>query len=67
MILDIQMPDHDGFWVLDQLEKPPPVVLVTAHGYEQEALEQMDKVSHYLQKPVQPSMLLWAVAKMTAA
>jgi len=64
VILDIRMPDHDGFWLLDQLEDPPPVILVTAHSYEREVMEQRDKVSHYLRKPVQPSELLWAVAKV---
>jgi len=67
VILDVRMPDHDGFWVLDQLENLPPVILVTAHSYERKAIEKLEKVSHYLQKPVQPSELLWAVAKVMAA
>jgi len=67
VILDVRMPDHDGFWVLDQLENTPPVILVTAHSYEREAMEKLEKVSHYLQKPVEPSELLWAVAKVMAA
>ena len=27
VVLDIRMPDHDGFWLLDQLEHLPPVIL----------------------------------------
>jgi len=67
MVLDIRMPDHDGFWLLDQLDDAPPVIVVTAHRYEREIMEKRDEVSHYLQKPVQPSELLWAVAKVVAA
>ncbi|HMK99452.1 MAG TPA: response regulator [Acidimicrobiales bacterium] len=66
VVLDISLPLLDGFGLLDQLERPPPVLLVTGHIYDSEVMERRDKVLFYLQKPVQPPELLWAVARAIA-
>ncbi len=63
MILDIRMPRRDGIAVLDALEKPPAVVLVSAHRIDDELRTRVGpKVYQFLHKPVPPRQLLEAVA-----
>ncbi|MCC5935563.1 MAG: response regulator transcription factor [Balneolales bacterium] len=63
MFLDIQMSDLTGLELLQTLEKPPQVVLVTA--YAEYALESYDfGVSDYLLKPVRYARFLQAVEKV---
>ncbi len=64
LLLDVFMPGLDGLSLLDQIEDPPPVALLTAHDYDEEIVNRRSKVALYIQKPVAPSMLLEAVAKM---
>lgn len=52
MILDRFMPGLSGLWLLDQLDDPPPVLLVTAHDYDTEVWARRDTIFLYLQKPV---------------
>ena len=66
ILLDIFMPDRDGLWLLDQLEDPPPVVLITARNYDLEVMARREKVFMYLQKPVRPPELLNVVARAMA-
>jgi len=57
------MPGRDGFSVLDALENPPPVVVISAHALEQEVRARVgSKVVNYLQKPVSPHKLVPVVA-----
>ena len=64
LFLDIQMPGMDGFELLQQLERVPQVVFVTAfddyaiRAFEHNALD-------YLQKPIEPSALERAVRRIT--
>ena len=67
VILDVYLPGQDGLWLLDQLDDPPPVVLITAHNYDPQVMARQAKVFLYLQKPVQPPELLLAVARSLAA
>jgi DNA-binding NtrC family response regulator len=66
VVLDVFLPGRSGLWLLDQLESPPPVVLVTAHHYDPEIMARRDKVFMYLQKPVNPPELLQVVARAIA-
>lgn len=63
MIVDIYLPDVSGLWLLDQLENPPPVVLVTARDCDSEVAARRQKFFSYLQKPVRPALLLDAVSR----
>jgi two-component system LytT family response regulator len=61
VFLDIALPDHDGFWVLDQLEgNRPTIVFVTAHSdqavraFEVRALD-------YVTKPLRRHRVVEAV------
>lgn len=67
VLLDVYLPGLSGLWLLDQLEDPPPVVLVTAHDYDPEVLARREKVFLYVQKPIAPSELLRVVARSVAA
>lgn len=58
MVLDVAMPVFDGLKLLDKLDNPPPVVLVTARQYDSEVISRRSKISFYLQKPVSPGVLL---------
>jgi DNA-binding NtrC family response regulator len=66
VVLDLKMPVLDGFGLLDQLENPPAVVLVTAHLYDPEVIARREKVFMYLRKPASPSDLLQTVARAMA-
>lgn len=66
VLLDVRMPVLDGLHVLDELEDPPPVVLMTAHEYDADVMARRSKVTLYIQKPVPPRDLLAAVAKALA-
>jgi DNA-binding LytR/AlgR family response regulator len=63
MFLDIQMSDLTGLELLQTLDKPPQVVLVTA--YAEYALESYDfGVADYLLKPVRYARFLQALEKI---
>jgi CheY-like chemotaxis protein len=64
VVLDVFMPGLDGLSVLDEIENPPPVVLLTAHVYDDEVIARRSKVSLYVQKPIAPLALLEVVARM---
>lgn len=64
LFLDVQMPDNDGFWVLDALgdDVPAGVVLVTAHDeYAQRAFEV--HAVDYVMKPFGRPRFVEAVAR----
>lgn len=62
MIVDIRMPRLDGVGLIDALDHPPPIILVSAHSRE-EASRVEAKIARYLQKPIQPRTLLEAVGR----
>jgi len=50
VVLDVRMEGLDGFGVLDKLEDPPPVVLVTVHEYDADVMAHRSKIVTYMQK-----------------
>ena len=67
VLLDLHMPGVDGFGVLDAVEDPPPIVVVSALEYftAQDVLGRFgDKVSAVVQKPVAPQRMLAIVAEV---
>jgi CheY-like chemotaxis protein len=64
VLLDIFMPGLDGLSMLDDIEDPPPVALLTAHVYDEEIMTRRSKVAMYIQKPIAPLALLEALAQM---
>ena len=63
VLLDLKMPRRDGFGVLDALDAPPPVVLISAFPLDDSVRNRVGtKISGYLQKPVSPHRLVPLVA-----
>jgi DNA-binding NtrC family response regulator len=69
-LLDVQMPELDGFAVLDALarrESPPLVIVITAHGSIEAAVRAMKAGAHdFLQKPFEAAQLEHIVEKALA-
>jgi len=64
LVLDIRMPRMDGISVLDALEVPPVVLLVSAFSMDEEIRSRTSgKVFRYLRKPVAPGRLIGFVAE----
>ena len=57
IVLDLGIPVLDGFALLDRLENPPPVVVVTGRTYDDDIVRRRDKIFGFVQKPV-PSQTL---------
>ena len=63
LVLDVRMPRLDGIGVLDALDEPPAVVLVSAQRLSPDVEARLKgKVVSFLQKPVPPRRLLDEVA-----
>ncbi len=68
VLLDMVMPRCDGMAVMDALDDPPPVVVVSARRVEAAARTKLGaKVVDYLEKPVRPEVLLGRVATIVGA
>lgn len=65
VVLDLYLPGLGGLWLLDEIDDPPPVILVTARPFDLEVMRRHGKIFLYLQKPVPPPALLGAVARAT--
>jgi two-component system response regulator AtoC len=67
ILLDLRLPDMDGMTVLEKVRKilpAIPVIMITAHGGVQSAVEAMKKgASHYLTKPFKVDELLISIEK----
>ena len=62
VFLDVQMPDGDGFDVLDRLDEAPAVIFTTA--FDHYALQAFEvNALDYLVKPIAPERLAAAVAR----
>jgi putative two-component system response regulator len=64
ILTDIEMPEHDGFWVIEQLQKRPetasiPTIVLTGNGEEHLKLQALNAgASDLLNKPVHPADLI---------
>jgi CheY-like chemotaxis protein len=64
LVLDMRMPSLDGIGLLDALDNPPPVIVVSGYSLEPEQRRRLEtSVCWYLQKPLQPRTLLEAVGR----
>jgi len=67
LVLDIRMPKRDGIAVLDALNDPPVVLLVSAFSVDKETWDRIGpKVHRYMRKPVAPRYLLDCIAEALA-
>jgi two-component system response regulator AtoC len=69
ILCDLRMPGLDGMELLPQLVRRMPrttVIMMSAYGTEELALEAMNKGAHdYLAKPFQPAEVLFCLRKAT--
>ena len=63
VVLDLAMPVVDGIGVLDRMEDPPPVVLLTANDYTSAVQAHGDRIFGVLTKPVAPHVLVALVGE----
>ena len=66
LLLDICMPEADGFQLLARLEECPPVIFITAHSEFAARAFDVQAVD-YLLKPVLPERLALALARIPSA
>jgi DNA-binding response OmpR family regulator len=66
ILLDVSLPGLSGLWFLDQLDDPPPVVLITGQDYDLDIMTRRPKVLMYIQKPLNPPELLDVAARALA-
>lgn len=69
IVLDIMMPEMDGFTVTGNLFKDPemrkiPILIMTAKGNSRDILELVPNVSAYMSKPFDPDDLRQNVKKL---
>ena len=66
VLLDLQLPEGDGLWVLREFEKESvsaTVIVITAHGSVERAVEAMQLGAYdFLEKPFEAARLEEAVA-----
>jgi len=67
IVLDVRMQLLDGFGLLDRLDDPPPVVLVSARSYDTEVMARRGKIHSFIRKPVPPDALRAAVREAMEA
>ena len=70
LMLDLHMSPRDGVWLLEQLEDPPAVILVSAFAlYSESDVRRRFSavVTHALQKPVAPAALIELVRQSLAS
>jgi len=61
LLLDLHMTPRDGVWLLERLDEPPVVILVSAFAlYPESDMRSRfsDVVTHFVQKPVAPAKLI---------
>ena len=68
MLMDVQMPNRDGVSVLEQLQSPPPaVIMMTAYAVEERLLAAIDANAFaILHKPFPVRRLLSLVASASS-
>jgi DNA-binding response OmpR family regulator len=67
IVLDVRMPEHDGFWIAEQLldcGNKAPIIFLTAHDCLMYRLyAPVAGASDYLTKPIEPDVLLERINK----
>jgi DNA-binding response OmpR family regulator len=61
LLLDLNMPVLSGYAVVDELETPPPIIVLTGQERDEEIDRRSAKLTGFLQKPCEPHRLLAVV------
>jgi DNA-binding response OmpR family regulator len=67
ILLDIRMPEHDGFWIAEYVKSKfdIPIIFMTAHHHPKYQLyAPMAGAAAYILKPFEPDLLLSTIDKV---
>lgn len=69
VVLDLRLPDRDGWWVVDEFRKRPdkasvPIVVCSAHASPHTLERARDQGLPYVTKPFSPARLVAVVGEM---
>ena len=66
VLLELDLPGLGGLQLLDTLDDPPPVILMTAGEYSTDVMIRRSKAYMFIQKPIPPAHLVAAVSRTLA-
>ena len=66
VLLELDLPGLGGLQLLDKLDNPPPVILMTAGEYSTDVMLRRSKAYMFIQKPIPPAHLVAAVTRTLA-
>ena len=69
VVLDLRLPDRDGWWVVDEFRKIPekasvPIVVCSAHASPSTLARARDQGLPYVTKPFSPARLVAVIGEM---
>jgi hypothetical protein len=69
VVLDLRLPDRDGWWVVDEMRSRPetasiPIVIVSAHASPHTLARARDQGLPYVTKPFSPDRLVGVVGEI---
>jgi DNA-binding response OmpR family regulator len=67
VLLELDLPGLGGLQLLDTLDNPPPVILMTAGEYSTDVMIRRSKAYMFIQKPIPPAHLVAAVSRTLEA
>ena len=67
VLLELDLPGLGGLKLLDTLDNPPPVILMTAGEYSTDVMIRRSKAYMFIQKPIPPAHLVAAVSQTLEA
>jgi DNA-binding response OmpR family regulator len=71
VVLDLRLPDRDGWWVVDEIRSRPekasiPIVVVSAHASPHTLARARDQGLAYVTKPFAPDRLVGLIGEVLA-
>jgi len=71
VVLDLRLPDRDGWWVVDEIRSRPekasiPIVVVSAHASPSTLARARDQGLPYVTKPFAPDRLVGLIGEILA-
>jgi len=67
LLLELDLPGLGGLQLLDRLDNPPPVILMTSGEYSTDVMLRRSKAYMFIQKPIPPAHLVAAVSRTLEA
>jgi CheY-like chemotaxis protein len=67
VLLEVELPGLYGLQLLDTLDNPPPVILMSTSDYGTDLMLRRSKFHMFIHKPIPPTFLLAAVSQTIEA